>query len=435
MRHFRFSIAGLMGAVLVAAVGLAALKNATETWAGAMLLLTCGTLALAVVGAIYRKGVQRAWWLGFSLFGWGYLVLLRCCHEYSLPILPTRIVLEILGPWMSAPRYVNYWGNGPYVDERFALVGQCLWTLVVALLGGMVSAVSFASPRDHPVESRPDAYEMNRPPRSRWLRTTIIGLVVSILIATATTMWSGPGASIWAGITFSLTCPLIGLAILGALFERGRRRQLWLGAALFGAGYMALVFSLPVGRPPRAFLAVDQILKALRPSFSSLPRSIHAANTRILESLERPVPMRFPDETALTDVLKSIKQATSTPTYPGIPIYVDPIGLQEAERSLKSTVEIDLEGVPLKTTLRLCLEQLGLDYDVKDGYLRISSEDLVSIDLEDPFLIVGHCLIALLAAGFGALAVPLVAAARREPVGSRPRPVGDAHPNGESVPE
>ena len=41
--------------------------------------------------------------------------------------------------------------------------------------------------------------------------------------------------------------------------------------------------------------------------------------------------MSFPNETPLDDVLKYIKQATMTPTYPGIPIYVDPLGLQEAE--------------------------------------------------------------------------------------------------------
>ena len=53
MHHLRFSITGLMGLVLVAAVGLTALRNANETRAGGILLLTCGILALAVVGALY----------------------------------------------------------------------------------------------------------------------------------------------------------------------------------------------------------------------------------------------------------------------------------------------------------------------------------------------------------------------------------------------
>ena len=61
------------------------------------------------------------------------------------------------------------------------------------------------------------------------------------------------------------------------------------------------------------------------------------------------------------------------------------------------------------------MKQLGLDYVLQDGYLRITNEDRVSTDLEDPFLIVGHCLLALLAAGFGAIVAPLVADARQEP--------------------
>ena len=59
MRHLRFSMAALTGAVLVAAVGLAALKNASETWAGGMLMLTCGIFAFGIIGAIFRGGARR----------------------------------------------------------------------------------------------------------------------------------------------------------------------------------------------------------------------------------------------------------------------------------------------------------------------------------------------------------------------------------------
>ncbi len=100
-----------------------------------------------------------------------------------------------------------------------------------------------------------------------------------------------------------------------------------------------------------------------------------AKTRQILEKLDEPISMSFANETPLDDVLKYIKQATTTPTFTGIPIYVDPLGLQEAERSLNSTVQIDLEGVPLKTTLKLILKQLGLAYTVKDGFLMITSED------------------------------------------------------------
>jgi hypothetical protein len=91
--------------------------------------------------------------------------------------------------------------------------------------------------------------------------------------------------------------------------------------------------------------------------------------------------------------------------------------------------------------LRACLVPLGLDYIVKDGFLRVTSVDAIdpapddpfervaglgwdrsagaelSANLEDPYLIVGHCLLARLAAGFGAMAAPFVADARRGPFG------------------
>jgi hypothetical protein len=252
--------------------------------------------------------------------------------------------------------------------------------------------------------------------------------VALILVGAVATIRSRSDSAPWAGITFALTCALIGLAILGAVFGRGRRREVWLGAALFGAGYAALIFSRPVGQPPRAYLATDRILGGLRPWFRPVANGLSGENARILEILDQPISMPFANETPLDDVLKYIQQATTTPTYPGIPIYVDPLGLQEAERSLNSTLQINLDRVPLHETLRLCLKQLGLGYGIKEGYLWITAEDWASSDLEDPFLIVGHCLLALLAAAFGAVAAPLVAGAGREQAGRTGGPARSTSP-------
>jgi hypothetical protein len=99
-----------------------------------------------------------------------------------------------------------------------------------------------------------------------------------------------------------------------------------------------------------------------------------AKTKQILEKLDQPIAMSFPNETPLDDVLKYIKQATQGANDSGIPIYVDPLGLTEADRTMQSPVQLDLEGVPLKTTLKLMLKQLGLTYSVKDGFLMITSE-------------------------------------------------------------
>ena len=68
MRTVRFSIAALMAVVLIVALGLAALRNSSATWAGVTFLLTCAVLCLAIVGIVCDGDVRRAWWLGFALF-------------------------------------------------------------------------------------------------------------------------------------------------------------------------------------------------------------------------------------------------------------------------------------------------------------------------------------------------------------------------------
>jgi hypothetical protein len=94
----------------------------------------------------------------------------------------------------------------------------------------------------------------------------------------------------------------------------------------------------------------------------------------ILAKLEQPVTMSFANETPLEEVLKYVKAVTQGPNDNGLPIYVDPVGLNEAGKTMASPVTLDLEGVPLKTTLRLLLKQLGLTYTVKAGLLTITAE-------------------------------------------------------------
>jgi hypothetical protein len=214
------------------------------------------------------------------------------------------------------------------------------------------------------------------------------------------------------------------MIILACAGAQGRQRQIWLGAALFGIGYMALAFGRSLGQETWPSLPTDHLLYELRrwfpavaSGFSTSSNAIAAANARIRDILERPLPMRFPRDTPLEDVLKYVQAATRGPDGMGIPIYVDPIGLQEVERSMSSTVQIDVEGVALRTSLQLCLDQLFLTYRIRDGLILITSkESSVTPVYEDPFLIVGHCLLALAAAGVGGIVAPLVLEKRRPSV-------------------
>jgi hypothetical protein len=94
---------------------------------------------------------------------------------------------------------------------------------------------------------------------------------------------------------------------------------------------------------------------------------------QLMAALEEPVAMLFANKTPLDDVLKYIKAATTTKTYTGIPIYVEPKGLQDAKVTIHSTVELDQQGVPLRRSLYQVLKPLGLSYVVKDGFLMIDS--------------------------------------------------------------
>ena len=293
MRHVRFSIAGFMGFVVAFCVGLVSLRYASEPAAGGILLLTLGGLCLAILGAVYRRGARRAFWLGFALFGWGYMTL----------------------------------------------ASQTWW--------------------DRKID-RPE------------LLTTRL------------------------------------LNRLHPLFQIGRGS----------------------GKP----LMLDQLLADPR-------------NSRIERKLDEPISMSFPNETPLQDVLNYITQATedrvelppkslatltdpdppsSLGTIPytlidetrtkgtGIPIYVDPAGLQKAHQTVLSTITMDFEGVPLRTTLRLLLRQLGLRYEVGDGLLTITSGTAAPVSTE-PYLRIGHCLFALLAAWIGAVASCRFYSTREEP--------------------
>ena len=171
---------------------------------------------------------------------------------------------------------------------------------------------------------------------------------------------------------------------MGAFVGRRRTREIWLGAALFGWGYLILAFGWHPYLWACPKLVTSEILETIRPWLPSSVSGIPAfedksdpANARILKLLDEPVPMHFPTSMTLEELLKHVKDATSRLDGKGIPIYVDPIGLQEAEKSMTSTVgvRLDRDDIALKNSLHLCLRQLQLAYCVKNGFLQITCAD------------------------------------------------------------
>ena len=75
MRRIRCSIANLLLVVLFTGIALAALRSGSALWGSLLFTAAVAALLVAVVGAVYCRDQRRAFWLGFALFGWGYLLL------------------------------------------------------------------------------------------------------------------------------------------------------------------------------------------------------------------------------------------------------------------------------------------------------------------------------------------------------------------------
>ena len=108
MKPFRVSIAGVMGIVVIAAVGLMGLREGTPIWASLTFGLTLLFLLGASLNAALRKPIDRAGWLGFAaMFGWVYLLLnFGPWAKLELPPMPNAwLVDESLARLHPEPEY------------------------------------------------------------------------------------------------------------------------------------------------------------------------------------------------------------------------------------------------------------------------------------------------------------------------------------------
>ena len=157
----RLSILRLMAVVLLIAVGFAALRSPTELWASVIFTLAGFILLVAVIKAVGQEGSGRNFWLGFSVFGWGHLLLAfwssigfrSSPNLVPFPKLLTSRLADVLLLYITAGDggLSTYWTlvttSGTF--EHLFQVSHCLCSLVVALIGGMVTA-RFIPARDEP---------------------------------------------------------------------------------------------------------------------------------------------------------------------------------------------------------------------------------------------------------------------------------------------
>jgi hypothetical protein len=105
MPYLRYYIGGILWAILIVAFGFAALREADDLWGSGLFSLTLGLLLAAVLLAVHRTGARRAFWLGFALFGWGYL---------SLSLVPSIEFRLITAQALAYLEQTNIFGNRAY---------------------------------------------------------------------------------------------------------------------------------------------------------------------------------------------------------------------------------------------------------------------------------------------------------------------------------
>ena len=75
MRGLGFSLKSLLIGVGLIAMGTVALVNASRLWVTITGLTTCLLLLTSLLASLLLRGRQRAFWIGFAVFGWGYIAM------------------------------------------------------------------------------------------------------------------------------------------------------------------------------------------------------------------------------------------------------------------------------------------------------------------------------------------------------------------------
>ncbi len=96
----------------------------------------------------------------------------------------------------------------------------------------------------------------------------------------------------------------------------------------------------------------------------------HENTSSVLDALERPFSLPFGTPTRLDEVCAHFRRVLRAP------VVLDVAALNRQDVRADDTVELDLDGVRLKTGLKLLLDQVGLSYKVvpEDNLLIITDE-------------------------------------------------------------
>jgi hypothetical protein len=195
MHRFRFRLGTLLILIIVLGVGLAALRESNDIWDSGVFTLALSALLISILLAIHRNESRLAFWIGFALFGWAYLVMSlvpsigsRLITTRALALLESKISdrpIVISGrvwdTWSRNLRQNNQSTNSTSIafspqgnlvasenqgvikvwnvsggnllgtwsgtTENFMRIGHSLFALIAAFVGGRLSGYLYAKDR------------------------------------------------------------------------------------------------------------------------------------------------------------------------------------------------------------------------------------------------------------------------------------------------
>jgi hypothetical protein len=162
MVRFRFSLGGLCALVLACGVALAAAKSPTEPWVNGTFSGALLVLGIALLGALFRRGPARVYWIGFAILGWGDMLLAfgPWCDSKVAPLLITKTVCEQLHFSFSASLperpFVRQIPGTTLVMYGYQQIGHALTALLMGLLGGTLARRFAARTVEEPGETPGD---------------------------------------------------------------------------------------------------------------------------------------------------------------------------------------------------------------------------------------------------------------------------------------
>src|SRR5688572_28781110 len=150
---WQFTIRSLLFSMFLVGIACTALVNANHWWAGGCSAATFVVLTVAVLLAVHSEPIGRAYWVGFAVAGWIYVLLLVMSAFGRTTEQITQVALDWIYPFFAwhEPMPANgepllpfrSGGTMTRAEElhraHFDSIGHACFAVLAAILGGTAS--------------------------------------------------------------------------------------------------------------------------------------------------------------------------------------------------------------------------------------------------------------------------------------------------------